>query len=524
MVLAQTAELAEARAARQALDAELAAARAGLIEQRYEIEALKARLSKALRMTFGHSSEKLRDRVEQLELVLADIDELLAETDPAEGADASAVEDSKPEDTGKPARRPLPAALPRETVEHAAPCACPACGGMLRPLGEDVTEILDYVPGAFRVIRHVRPKLSCRACEMIVQAPTPSLPIRRGRAGAGLLAHVLVAKYADHLPLHRQAEIYAREGVDLSRSTLADMVGQMASLLRPLVDALGRHVMAGERVHADDTVVPVLEPGLGRTRTARLWTYVRDDRPFAGTDPPAAFYRYSPDRKGEHPRAHLRDFRGILQADGYAGFVGLYSDGRVVEAACLAHVRRKFWDVHEATQSPLAREALERIAALYKVEDAIRGRPPEERLQVRTGHTAPLMTELHGWLEATRSRISGRSELAKAIRYALSRWEALMLILRDGRACIDNSAAERAMRPIAVGRRNWTFAGSDAGGERAAAIYSLIETAKMHELDPEAYLRHVTERIADHPVNCVAELLPWNVSGIAMRLDQRKAA
>jgi transposase len=520
MVLAQAAELAETRATRQALDAELAKARTGLIEQRLEIETLKARLAKALRMTFGRSSEKLREQVEQLELTLADIDELLAEID----SSGPSVDDGKSEEARKPARRPLPVGLPREIVDHAPPCACPACGGALRPLGEDVTEILDYVPGAFRVIRHVRPKLSCRACETIVQAPAPNLPIRRGRAGAGLLAHVLVAKYCDHLPLHRQAEIYAREDIDLPRSTLADMVGQTARLVRPLVEALGRHVMAGERVHADDTVVPVLEPGLGRTRTARLWVYVRNDRPFAGADPPAALYRYSPDRKGEHPRGHLQDFAGILQADGYAGFAGLYGDGRVVEAACLAHVRRKFWDVHEATKSPLAREALERIAALYKIEDEIRGRPPDERLRVRTRRTALLMAELHCWLEATRSRISGRSELAKAIRYALSRWEALTLILRDGRACTDNSAAERAMRPIALGRRNWTFAGSDAGGERAAATYSLIETAKLNGLDPEAYLRHVIDRIADHPVNRVAELLPWNITGIPPRLDQRNAA
>ncbi len=251
---------------------------------------------------------------------------------------------------------------------------------------------------------------------------------------------------------------------------------------------------------------------------------MRDDRPFGGTDPPAALYRYSPDRKGEHPREHLRAFRGILQADGYAGFAGLYGDGRVVEAACLAHARRKFWDVHEATKSPLAREALDRIAALYRIEETIRGRPPDQRLCARIKQTAPLMEALRDWLDATRSRISGRSELAAAIRYALSRWEALTLILRDGRACIDNSAAERAMRPIAVGRRNWTFAGSDAGGERAAAIYSLIETAKLHGLDPEAYLRRVIERIADHPVNRVAELLPWNLPDIRPRLDQRRAA
>ena len=516
MLAAQAAEMAT-----QAT--ELAAARAGLLEQRYEIEALRARLARALRVAFGRSSEKLRGQVEQLELTLADLDELLAETEPTD-ATAAPVEATP----NKPARRPLPQTLPRDVVEHAAPCdgvgACVACGGMLRKLGEDVTELLDYVPGSFRVIRHVRPKLSCRACETITQAAAPSLPIRRGRAGAGLLAHVLVGKYCDHLPLHRQAEIYAREDVDLSRSTLADMVGQSARLLRPLVDALGRHVVAGVRVHADDTVVPVLEPGLGRTRTARLWVYVRDDRPFAGSDPAAVFYRYTPDRKGEHPRAHLREFRGILQADGYAGFAGLYGDGRVVEAACLAHARRKFWDVHEATKSPIAREALDRIGALYRIEDTIRGRPPAQRLAVRVAHATPLMGELRQWLEATRARVSGRGDLAGAIRYSLSRWDALTLILRDGRACIDNSAAERAMRPIAVGRRNWTFAGSDAGGERAAAIYSLIETAKLHGLDPQAYLRHVLERIADHPVSRVAELLPWNTIAIHPRLDQRLAA
>jgi transposase len=485
--------------------------------------AQQLRLARALRMAFGRSSEKLRTQVEQLELTLTDIDELLGETAP----DADAAAATSPVPPGPPeksARRPLPAALPRDVVAHAAPCACPACGGALRPLGEDITEVLDYVPGSFRVTRHVRPKLSCRACETIAQAPAPNLPVPRGRAGPGLLAHILVAKYCDHLPLHRQAEIYAREDVELSRSTLAGMVGQMARLVRPLVDALARHVMAGERVHADDTVVPVLEPGLGRTRTARLWTYVRDDRPFGGPAAPAVLYRYSPDRKGEHPRTHLKDFRGILQADGYAGFAGLYAAGGVVEAACMAHARRKFWDVHEATRSPLAREALDRIGALYRIEETIRGRPPDQRLQARREHTAPLMAELYNWLETTRGRVPGRSELAGAIRYALSRWAALSLILADGRACIDNSAAERAIRPITLGRRNRTFVGSDAGGERAAAIYSLIETAKINGLDPEDYLRRVISTIADHPVNRVAELLPWSLSGTRLRLDQRLAA
>ena len=420
-------------------------------------------------------------------------------------------------------RNPLPASLPRDVVEHAAPCACPHCGGKLHALGADVTEVLDYVPGAFRVTRHVRPKLSCRACESIAQAPAPSLPIRRGLAGPGLLAQVLVAKYCDHLPLHRQAEIYARDGIDLDRSTLADWVGQSARLLRPLVDAVGAHVMAAERVHADDTTVPVLDPGRGTTRTGRLWCYVRDDRPFAGTAAPAVLYHYSPDRKGEHPRAHLASFRGILQADGYAGYAGLYQRG-VTEAACWAHARRKFFDVHAATGSPLAQEALHRIAALYAIEAEIRGQPADVRLAVRAVRSAARFTELKAWLDNTLGRIPGKSSLAGAIRYTLSRWEALTLGLRDGRACLDNNAAERTMRPITLGRKNWLFAGANAGGERAAAVYTLTETAKLNALDPRDYLRQALERIADHPVRRVHELLPWNLPDIRIRLDQRNAA
>jgi hypothetical protein len=348
----------------------------------------------------------------------------------------------------------------------------------------------------------------------------PPLPIERGRPGPGLLAHVLIAKYADHLPLYRQSDIYAREGVDLERSTLADWVGRSAALLDPLVQALRKDVMASDVVHGDDTPVPVLEPGLGKTKTGRLWAYVRDGRPHGDERPPAAVYFYSPDRKGEHPQSHLKGFRGILHADGYAGFDAIFERGQVSEAACWAHVRRKFFDEHEKG-SPLATEALERIAALYGIETDIKGKPPDERQRLRHERAKPLLDELKAWLEATLKKISGKSDLAKAMRYTLSRWDALTRFLHDGRIEIDNNAAERAIRGVALGRKNYLFAGSDAGGERAATIYSLIETAKLNGLDPEAYLHDVLARIADHKINRIGELLPWNWSAMQ---EKAKAA
>jgi transposase len=414
-------------------------------------------------------------------------------------------------------RKPLPAHLPRVPEIHEPPtgkCNCPKCGGTLRPLGEDVSEVLEYVPEHWKVQRQVRPKYSCGSCQHIVQANAPSRPIERGYAGPALLAHVVVSKYCDHLPLYRQSQIYARSGVELERTTLAEWVGALASLVDPLLEALGRYVMSAQKLHADDTPIPVLAPGTGKTKTGRLWTYVREDRPGGSTDPPAALFRYSPDRKGERPREHLKQFRGILQADGYAGFQGLYDRAHepLIEAACWAHARRKHFDLHAATGSPIAHEALERIAALYGIEDDCRGTSPDQRRSIRQERAVPLLNDLYEWLHATLRKTSKKSELARAVRYSLSRWAALTQYCEDGRIEIDNSAAERALRAVALGRKNFLFAGSDAGGERAATFYSLIGSAKLNGLDPEAYLREVFTRIADHPINRIEELLPWHLA------------
>jgi len=473
-----------------------------------EIEHLKLLLAKLHRMQFGRKSEKLSLQIEQLELRLeelqADCGERPIQADPAPttvGAHFPA----------KPSRRALPDHLPRETRTYMPKeVVCPDCQGELRKLSEDVSEVLEYVPEQIKVIRYVRPKLSCRKCERIVQAPAPSRPIARGLAGPGLLAHVLVSKYADHLPLYRQCEIYERQGVELERSTLADWVGGSSGLLDPLVEALRRYVMAAGKLHADDTRVPVLAPGTGKTKTGRLWTYVRDNRPAGDEAAPAVWFAYSADRGGEHPVQHLRTFQGALQADAYAGFNQLYEDGRIQEVACWAHVRRKFYDLEQAHASPLAREAVERIAALYAIEDEVRGRPPDERRQVRQTRARPLLQSLHEWFEVSLTKLSRKSDTTAAIRYALTLWTALTRYCDDGRLEIDNNAAERALRAVTLGRKNYLFAGSDAGGERAAVIYSLIGTAKLNGLDPESYLRDVLTRIADHPICRIEELLPWN--------------
>lgn len=496
-----------------ALPTDIAALQAMVVARDQMIEALKLTIAKLQHAKFGASSERGRKLLDQLELQLAELQETIAEEEAAAERAAPSAKPSAEEATQtKPARRPLPEHLPRERVVHAAPEACPCCGGRLRKLGEDITETLEYVPARWKVIQHVREKFSCRSCEAIAQAPAPFHPIARGRAGPQLLAQILFSKYRAHLPLNRQSEIYAGEGIDLSVSTLADWVGAAAATLMPLVEAIQDHILAAERIHTDDTPVPVLAKG--KTKTGRLWTYVRDDRPFGGQAPPAALYFYSPDRGGQHPRAHLQSWTGICQADAYAGYNELYDPGRkpapIIEAGCWSHARRKFYELATLKKAPIAIEAVRRIDELFAIEREINGLTADQRLAVRSERTAPLLSDLETWFREERGKLSSKSPVAKAIHYSLRRWAAMTSFLSDGRICLSNNAAERSIRGIAVGRNNWTFAGSDRGGQRAAAIYTLIETCKLNDVDPRAWLADVLARLPDHSVGRIEELLPWN--------------
>ncbi len=467
-----------------------------------EIERLRAIIKQLQRAQFGRRSERLD--AAQLALALEDV-----ETDLAE-AEERLPPLLKPA-PAPPRRQPLPEHLPREDqVLDVGGDACPHCGGAIHAIGESVSEMLDWVPARLRVIRIRRPKYACRACESVVQAPAPERPIAGGLATPALLAQVLVAKYADHLPLYRQSKIFQRHGMDLDRSTLAGWVGGACWWLTALHDRLAASVFASSVLFADDTPLPVLDPGRGRTRTGRLWVYARDQRPWAGTDPPAALYLFAPDRKAERPAAHLARFEGVLQVDGYAGFEPLTGAGKVRLAACWAHARRKFYDIAQATGAPIATEALRRIGELYAIEAQVRGQSRALRKAARLESSRPLVAAFKVWLEQQLTRLPPRGALAEAIRYALARYDALALFLTDGRIEMDNNAVERAIRPVALGRKNHLFAGSDGGAERWAIVASLIETCRLNGVEPYAWLTDVLRKmVAGHPINRLDELLPW---------------
>ena len=525
LILAERAERAVERAAAKA---ELTARDAELVARGVQIEHLKAVLAKLRRKQYGRSSEKLDTEIHQLELSLNDAE--IAQAAAEAKATSEGGEKQKASRPRKPAiRKPLPDHLPREVVvlEPTLTCRCndPSCRTKIR---EDVTEVLERGPTPLKVIRYIRPIYACRACEMVTQAPAPDLPILKGRPGPGLIAQIAISKYYDGLPLYRQSKIFERDGVEIERMVMVDWMGHLAWWIAPIAELIGAHVMAAPVLHADDTPIQVLAPGRGRTITGRFWNYVLDERPWCGVRAPAAFYRYSPDRKGERPQEHLAGFTGFLQADAYAGYSELYAPRngappRVTHVACMAHARRYFFDVFEATKSPVAKEALRRIAELYAIEAEINGKGADIRLAERQARAVPLLNALKAWLEAERKRLSLKSSIGKAIQYSLGRWDALARYAADGRTAIDNNPAERSLRMIAVSRKNFLFLGSDEGGRRAAHIYTIIESARLNGLNPHAYLTDIIDRLAKGwPRSRLADLLPWNWA--ATRAAEKVAA
>ena len=522
----KAALLAErARAARVA--AELAVAMAQASDDAALITHQRLQIEKLTRQLYGHRSERTVRLIDQIELAFEELESSASEDEIAAERAVAKTTNVVAFTRKRPARQPFPEHLPRERVVEPGPAACLCCGSTrLRKLGEDITETLEVIPRQWKVIQHVREKFTCRDCEKISQAPAPFHVIARGWAGASLLAMIVFEKYGQHQPLNRQAERYAREGVPLSLSTLADQVGACCAVLAPLLRRIEAHVFAAERLHGDDTIVPVLAKG--KTDTGRCWVYVRDDRPFGGTGPPAAMFYYSRDRAGEHAQAHLAGYAGIFQADAFGGYTKLYEadrkPGPLVEAACWVHARRPFFQMADlaanarrkaqgkatAVISPLALEAVRRIDALFDIERAINGHSAERRRQVRQESCAPLVADLERWLREQRAKLSRGNDLARAMDYLLKRWPAVTRFLDDGRICLSNNAAERALRGIALGRKSWLFAGSDRGGQRAAAMYSLIVTAKLNGVDPQAWLAEILARIAEHPARDIDDLLPWN--------------
>jgi transposase len=503
-----------------ALKAALIETRAKLSGAQALIEHLQLVIAKMKREMFGPRSERSQRLIEQLELQLEELAAAAAE-------DEIKTETARVQVEGftrrQATRRNFPADLPRRRIVHPAPTSCPCCGSnKLSKIGEDVTETLDVVPRQWFVTEHVREKFSCRSCEKINQPPAPFHAIARGFAGPSLLAMILVDKYANHQPLNRQSDQFAREGIELSVSTMADHVGACAATLMPLYELIKAHVFAAERIHGDDTTVPVLAKV--KTRTGRIWTYVRDDRPFGGNAPPAAVFFYSPDRAGIHPEQHLAGYCGILQADAYAGFNALYAPDRrpgpITEAGCWAHARRKLFELADVASnarkekpppiSPIAFEAVRKFDAIFMLERSINGLSPAERVTARRRDIAPLVNELIEWMKRERAKLSRHNEVAKAMDYMLKRIDVFTRFLDDGRICLSNNAAERVLRGIALGRKSWLFAGSDRGGERAAVMLTLIHTAKLNGVDPQAWVADVLARIADHKINDLAALLPWN--------------
>jgi transposase len=512
-------ELADRNAIIAAREAELAQAavfKARLTAALLEIEHIKMQLAVLRRQRYGQSSEKLDRDIDQLEMQLEGLEE-----DFGEQIAAASEPPSEPKPRRKPSgRKPLPAHLLREVVVHEPEitCICGSCDpARLTKLGEITTEVLEKNPAKLKVIQHVRPKYACRVCEKIFQAPAPELPIEKGRPGPGLLAHIAVSKYCDGIPLYRQSVILGREGVEIDRATMAEWMGHVAWWVRPLAALIGSTVMAQTVIWTDDTPIRTLAPGTGKTRLSRFWCYAVDPRPYKGSGHPAVFYRYSADRKGERPRGHLEDFSGYLQADAFAGYAALYrADGnnppRITHVACMAHARRKFFEVFVSTKSPIAEEALRRIQDLYAIEADIKGRSADQRRTVRQERSKKLLDVFHTWAVVQRRRLSGKTPLGKAFQYSLSRWDALTRYIEDGRLSIDNNMAERLLRGIAISRKNFLFLGSDSGGDKAASIYTIIETAKLNGLNPEAYLATVLDRMArGHPNHRLDELLPWNL-------------